>query len=133
MMELFKGKKGILFAVPGAFTPGCSKVWVYGVMRMWKYECMELWVYESMNVWSFEYMKVWMYRVVSIWKYECMELWVYESVELWSMDMWGMDIWIYYIIRNQNIKFPNFHPDPFTWICRRFWEIDGILYITFHY
>ena len=24
--ELFAGKTGILFAVPGAFTPGCSKV-----------------------------------------------------------------------------------------------------------
>jgi len=26
LAELFGNKKGIVFAVPGAFTPGCSKV-----------------------------------------------------------------------------------------------------------
>ncbi|XP_061660020.1 peroxiredoxin-5, mitochondrial [Syngnathoides biaculeatus] len=33
MNELFKGKKGILFAVPGAFTPGCSKTHLPGFVE----------------------------------------------------------------------------------------------------
>ncbi|XP_023217763.1 peroxiredoxin-5, mitochondrial-like [Centruroides sculpturatus] len=31
--ELFKNKKGILFAVPGAFTPGCSKTHLPGYVQ----------------------------------------------------------------------------------------------------
>jgi 2-Cys peroxiredoxin 5 len=31
--DLFKGKKGILFAVPGAFTPGCSKTHLPGYIE----------------------------------------------------------------------------------------------------
>ncbi|XP_064182298.1 peroxiredoxin-5, mitochondrial-like [Anguilla rostrata] len=33
MDQLFKGKKGILFAVPGAFTPGCSKTHLPGFVE----------------------------------------------------------------------------------------------------
>lgn len=31
--ELFAGKKGVLFAVPGAFTPGCSKTHLPGYIE----------------------------------------------------------------------------------------------------
>ncbi|XP_043931746.1 peroxiredoxin-5, mitochondrial [Protopterus annectens] len=31
--ELFKGKKGALFALPGAFTPGCSKTHLPGFIE----------------------------------------------------------------------------------------------------
>lgn len=31
--DLCAGKKVILFAVPGAFTPGCSKVRLFGIHR----------------------------------------------------------------------------------------------------
>merc|ERR1711915_1022762 len=33
MDQLFKGKKGILFGVPGAFTPGCSKTHLPGYVE----------------------------------------------------------------------------------------------------
>lgn len=33
MEQLFKGKNGVLFAVPGAFTPGCSKTHLPGFVQ----------------------------------------------------------------------------------------------------
>ncbi|XP_018592794.1 peroxiredoxin-5, mitochondrial-like [Scleropages formosus] len=36
MDQLFKGKKGVLFAVPGAFTPGCSKTHLPGFVEQSK-------------------------------------------------------------------------------------------------
>ncbi|CAH1791554.1 unnamed protein product [Owenia fusiformis] len=39
LSELFAGKKGVLFAVPGAFTPGCSKTHLPGYIE--KYEALQ--------------------------------------------------------------------------------------------
>lgn len=33
MSQLFKGKRGIIFGVPGAFTPGCSKTHLPGYIN----------------------------------------------------------------------------------------------------
>lgn len=33
LSELFAGKKGVLFAIPGAFTPGCSKTHLPGYLE----------------------------------------------------------------------------------------------------
>lgn len=33
--DLFGDKKGVLFAVPGAFTPGCSKTHLPGYLGKW--------------------------------------------------------------------------------------------------
>ncbi|KAL6755646.1 peroxiredoxin type II [Haematococcus lacustris] len=36
LRELFAGKKGVLFAVPGAFTPGCSKTHLPGYVSAYE-------------------------------------------------------------------------------------------------
>jgi len=33
LQDVFAGKKGILFGVPGAFTPGCSKTHLPGYIN----------------------------------------------------------------------------------------------------